>query len=170
MKVVFNNKYIQLFKFESFREFSNFKNNQIIPKKLELDEPYGNTYFCYISYDSLTQKKIFLISFCSYQFENNLNILIWQKDLIVLDTGANIYFINDNLHILASFKIITPLIGLYLTRENTLLILEEASVKLVDSSGQIIKSESFDLIEDFSLEDEVLSIKVNGEMKTFRLN
>ena len=110
------------------------------------------------------------MSFCSDEKEENLIFLFWDEyKLFVLDTGKNIYLINDTLNIVASFDISICLIGLYLTNKNNLLILEEASFKLINPKGQILMNESLDLIENFSIENGKLSIQTSEENKTFEL-
>lgn len=53
-----------------------------------------------------------------------------ESGLIVFDTGRKLYFIDDKLDIKHDFGITTPLISLYLTEENNLLVLEEISFKV----------------------------------------
>ncbi len=170
MKIIFNNMYIKSFKFESFREFSSFINNQK-GKTLSLEQSRGDIYYCYIFHHALTQEKLLMIHFCSDRMENNLSLLVWNNNkLIALDTGSNIYFINEEYNITTSFEITTPLIGLYQTNGNNLLILEEADLKLVTPNGHILKNESFDVIENFTIENNVISIKTNEKTMVFELS
>lgn len=170
MKIIFNNKYIEIFKMESFREFSIFVNNQNIKKKISLNEPYGDHYYCYIFYDSLTKEKSCIVDFHTDQPEKNLNLLIWKNtSFLVLDTGMNLYLIDNEFNVKTSFEILSPIIGLHITSGNNLLILEEASVRVIQSNGQIIKTELFDFIEDFNLQEDILSIKTNVGSKVFKL-
>ncbi len=136
-----------------------------------IEESYGDYYYCYIGYNSLSSEKLFTISFSSDEKEDNLNFLFWDKaGLIVFDTGRKLYFIDDKLDIKHDFEITLPLISLYLTEENNLLVLEEASFRVLNSAGQILKSEElFDLIIDFSLENNNLHIVTSDEERVFRL-
>ena len=85
------------------------------------------------------------------------------------DTGKNIYLIDETLNIKSSLEVSTPLIGLCLINKGKLLLLEEAYLRIVDCKGQIIKSELFDLIEDFSIKDNLLSIQTSAENKIIEL-
>jgi hypothetical protein len=143
----------------------------MVRKKIFIEESYGDYYYCYIGYNSLSSEKLFTISFSSDEKEDNLNFLFWDKaGLIVFDTGRKLYFIDDKLDIKHDFEITLPLIGLYLTEENNLLVLEEASFRVLNSSGQILKRELLDLIIDFSLENNYLHIvTIDGERVVFSL-
>nr|WP_320037131.1 hypothetical protein [uncultured Bacteroides sp.] len=170
MKQIVGNRYLKSYKFSSLQETSVFINNQKTSNFLSIDDTFGDNYFCYVCCHSLTRKKEFVLSFCSDEKEENLSFLFWNEyKLFVLDTGKNIYLINDTLNIVASFDISIYLIGLYLTNKNNLLILEEASFKLINPKGQILMNESLDLIENFSIENGKLSIQTSEENKTFEL-
>lgn len=169
MKFIFNNMYIESKMFESFRAFSHFIETQNV-KKLKLEESQGDKYYCYLGCDSLSQKKLFAVYFESNQKESDLNILVWnKKTLFVLDTGMYLYFIDEALNIKSVFEIFTPLIGLHITKGGNLLVLEEASVRLINDAGEILKSQLFDYIENFHIKDDQLSFQVNGEEKFFDL-
>lgn len=171
MKQIFENQYIKSFRFTSQRELSFFISNQNAVRVLSLDEYFGDYYYCYLGYHSLTGDKIFAITFSSDEVEDNLNLLFWtQSDLLVVDTGKNLYLINSDMSLRAVFEIITPLIGLYLTSKRELLILEEATLKLISIEGEVLKNELFDLIEDFSIENDNLSIQTSEEIKVFELS
>jgi hypothetical protein len=170
MKQVFKNRVIKAYVFNSYEELSTFKSNQQIPNFLELDNTFGNLYICYICYDSLTQKKIFSISFSSDSSEEQLFFYAWQESkLMVVDTGREIYLIDNELRIVASFDITSPLIGIHVTKPNNLLVLEEASLKLIDFEGKILMNSMFDLIEEFDINDNILSIRTAEESKQFEL-
>ncbi len=170
MKTVFNNKYVVSFSFDSWKELSSFVNNQGDVINLVIDESYGDKYYCYVCYDSLTSEKQFIISFSSDEKDNNLMFMYWNiKNIFIIYTGKYVNIINFNLEILASFDITTPLIGLYLTNENNLLILEEASFRLIKPGGQILKHELFNAIENFYIKDMKLYIKTDFENKFFLL-
>ncbi|MDJ1484209.1 hypothetical protein QNI16_27165 [Cytophagaceae bacterium YF14B1] len=170
MKYIFNNKYIKVFKFLSSTEMLLFIDNQNCENKLPLDNTYGDNYYSYILYHSLTGEKEFILSFSSDEKEENLNFLFWYEyNLFVLDTGSFIYLIDDTLHIKAYLEVTTPLIGIYLTTKNNLILLEEASFRIVSFEGEILKHELFDLIEDFSLENDQIYIKTSEGNKIFTL-
>jgi hypothetical protein len=169
MKFIVNNNYIKSYCFESYRDFSQFIEGQDI-KKLKLEESHGNKYYCYLGHDSLSQKKLFAICFESDKKESDLNLLVWNsKKLLVLDSGMNLFFVDDNLNVKFVLEMLTPLIGLHITKGDNLLVLEEDSARLISAEGDILKSESFDFIDDFSIENNLLYLQVNGEKKTFDL-
>lgn len=168
MKQVFNNSYIKAFKFTSSQEASTFASNQGAKKVLSIDDTFGDNHYCYVTYHSLTKQKQFVLSFSSDENEDNLIFLYWDS-LLVLDTGKNIYLIDESINIKASLEITTPLIGLYLVKKERLLVLEEAYMRMIDRNGDIVKAELFDLIEDFSIKDNLLSIQTSEENKVIEL-
>ena len=160
MKQIVKNRYLKVFKFSSTRDLETFLIEQNVKELLSIQDENEDNYYCCISYNSLTCEKQFVISFSSTKNEEDLNFLFWQEhDLFLLDTGKYVYLIDGKLAVIASFEITTHLMGLYLTNNNNLLILEEASLKLINSQGKIVKDEIFDLINDFSIKDDILSIK-----------
>ena len=117
----------------------------------------------------MTQEKLFSLSFSSDESEDNLNIMYWN-DLIVLDIGKIIYLIDDFLEIRSSIEITTPLVGLYVINDERLLVLKEAFVKVINNKGEVVRAELTDLIEDFSVKDNLLFIQTNEENKIIELN
>lgn len=168
MKQIINNQYLKVFSFCSFNESETFFANQNSKKKLFIENSFGDNYFCYVCYHTLTREKKFALSFCSDENDDKLNFLFWNNSLI-MDTGREIYFIDENLNIKVSFEITTPLIGFYLIDSENLLLLEEAYLRVINFKGEIVKSKLFDLIEDFSLENNLLSIQTIEENIVFKL-
>lgn len=143
--------------------------NQNCKVYLPIQDSDGDIYYCCILCHSLTGESQSAFSFTSYQEEENLNLLFWDnKKLLVLDNGKQIYLIDDSLTIRASFEITTPLIGLYLVGDK-LLILEEAFLRVVDSQGNVLECEVFDLIENFDLVGNTLFIQTNEGKRKFDL-
>ena len=169
MRQVIRNKYLKGFSFLSLREALTFLDNQGVNKNLSLEETFGENYYCYICYHSLTQEKLFSLSFSSDESEDNLNIMYWN-DLIVLDIGKKNYLIDDFLEIRSSIEITTPLVGLYAINDERLLVLEEAFVRVINNKGEVVRAELTDLIEDFSVKDNLLFIQTNEENKIIELN
>jgi hypothetical protein len=96
--------------------------------------------------------------------------LVWSEaQLIALDTGSNVYFLDQKYNIIASYTISTPLIGFYKTNNNNLLILEEAALKLITPQAIVLKNEIFDVIENFTIKNDKLFILTNGKTITFEL-
>jgi hypothetical protein len=170
MKQIVGNRYIKVFKFTSSQEVLIFLSNQETKNFLSIEDTFGNNYYCFVFYHSLTKEKQFVLSFSSDESEDNLNFLFWyEQKIFVFDTGKSIYLIDEKLSIKASFEITSPLIGLYLINKDNLLLLEEAFMRVIDYNGKILRSELFDLIDDFSIKDNVLSIQTSGESKVFEL-
>lgn len=158
MKQIIGNTYIKAFKFAASDEASTFADNQKAKNYLSVDDVLGESYYCYVGYHSLTREKQFVFSFSSDENEDNLNFLFWN-DLFILDTAKNIYLIDESLRIKAALEITTPLVGLYLVNRDKLLVLEEAYMRVINYEGEIVKAELFDLMEDFSIQDNLLSIQ-----------
>ena len=170
MKQIFRNQYLKSFRFSSPQEALFFVNNQNVKNQLSIEDTFGDNDYCYICYNSLTSEKKFLLTFSSDIDDDNLSFLFWEtQKVFVLDTGKNIYLIDDSLAIKASLEISISLVGLYLVDDDKLLILEEASFKVVNGKGQILLSESLDLIEDFSIKENILFIQTSDEHKIFKL-
>lgn len=168
MKQIIQNKYLKGFRFSSSGEALIFLNNQKANNSLSLENTFGDNYYCYVCYHSLTKEKLFTLSFSSDENEDNLSFLPWNN-CFVMDTGKSIYLIDEFLCIKTSLDITTPLVGLYIINNEKLLILEEAYMRVIDYNGQIVKSELFDLIENFSIKDNVLSIQTSEENKVIEL-
>jgi hypothetical protein len=168
MKQIIENRYLKEFKFSSSKEALIFFNNQKAKRSLSIDDTFGENYYCYVCYHSLTKDKQFVLSFSSDESEDNLNFLLWHS-LLVLDTGKCVYLIDENLKIKSSFEVTTPLIGFFVINDEKLLLLEEAYMRIVDNKGQTIKSELFDQIEDFSIKGNLLSIQTGEENKLIKL-
>ena len=170
MKQIIRNRYLMVFTFLSFQEMKVFLNHQGTKNVLSLDETFGDNYLCYVCYHSLTGEKQFVLSFSSNENEGNLNFLFWDEHkMYVLDTGQRIYLIDDRLNTVASFEITTSLVGLYLLNADTLLLLEEAYFRTVDFKGEILKSESLDLILDFKIKNNQLFIQTSKAKQNFFL-
>lgn len=171
MKVIYNNTLISLLVTKSYREFVEQITKQETNKIVALNENNnGIYYYCILGKDSLTQQNMFSMTFSSDCEESNICFLIWDK-LFIVSTGSAIYFVHsERIEIETSFNFFAPLVGLHLTKGNNLLILEELSYKVVSCKGEIVMESQFDdIIEDFNLKDEILSLKINSECVTVTL-
>lgn len=168
MKQIIENKYLKGFKFSSEDAALTFFNNQKAERSLSIEDTFGDNFYCYICYHSLTREKQFALFFSSDESEDNLNFLFWNK-MLVLDTGKNICLIDESLSIKTSIETTTPLVGLYLISNEKLLVLEEAYMRVVNYNGDIVQAELFDLIEDFSIKDNLLSIQTSEGNKVLEL-
>jgi len=168
MKQIVANKYLKVFSFSSSNEAMTFYRNQEASRTLTIEDTYGDNYYCCVCYHSLTREKQFVLSFASNQNEEHLSFLFWN-DVFVVDTGEGVFLIDENLQIKAAFEINISLIGLYMISDNRLLILEEASFKIINREGLILENESLDLIENFSIKDDLLSIQMDGRIKDIKL-
>jgi len=65
MKQIFNNSYLKSFKFSSYQEVEEFLDSQKSKCALALKETFGNNYFCYVCYHSLTRDVLFTLTFSS---------------------------------------------------------------------------------------------------------
>jgi len=170
MKLIVENKYIKTFSFRTYQESSTFVDKQEAKFKLSLNETYGDNFICYVCYDSLTQQKLFAISFESDEDLDNLNLLTWiENRLLVLDSGKRIYVIDDSLNIVSSLEITTPLVGLHVINRDSLLVLEEASMRIINPEGVVLKSELFDLMENFTIANDILFVNTSDGNKAFDL-
>lgn len=170
MKIIFENKYIKQYRFNNETEYRTFINNQDCNKKLILESLGKEFWYCYVGHDSLTSEKLFIISFNSDLSQDNLFFLYWGKsNLIVFDDGNKVFIIDENMKIIVTHAVVTALIGFHITESNYLLILEEATMKLLTSNGTVFKTEHFDLLEDYHIKDVQLHITTNNATKIIPL-
>lgn len=170
MKYIFNNIYIKVLSFESFGKYCRYIDG-IPGKKFHLEGSYGDKYYTFLVKDSLSQENLFIYSFQSDYSKNDLAVLFWEKaGLIVLHTGTYLYFIDRSWSVKFSFEISTVLIGFHITKDANLLIMQEASITLINSDGKKIKAANFDLIENFRLEEETLFLFADEEQFEFKLS
>ena len=170
MRQIVNNRFLKSFTFNSHEELSKFTDNQEVNKSLWIDDYIGNQYICYVCCDSLTSEKIFHLSFSSDRHESELNFLFWdQSKLLVVESNSQVNLIDEDLTILSSLEITSPIIGFHVTNMNNLLVLAETSMRLVDFEGRVLMWEVFDLVEEFSLDENTLRIKTVEESKSFIL-
>lgn len=157
MKHIIQNRYFKGTSFLSSEEALIFLNSQETNRKISLDETFGDNYYCYVCCHALTQEKLFALSFSSDEREDNLIFLYWNN-LIVLYTGKNIYLIDEVVNIKVSLEITTSLVGLYVINDERLLVLEEASIRIINSKGEVVKNKLTAFIENFTIKDNVLRI------------
>lgn len=143
-------------------------NYSLINCKLNLEDDFGEFYYCYIICDSLTKIEQSMILFSSNELEGSLNLLFWEKS-IVLDSGSRLYLLDKDLSVINSIKYNSFLIGIHLFANQKLLILEEDGFRVVDKTFNLIKQELFDLIEDYSINNSKLYIKTKSEQVEFQM-
>lgn len=160
MRQIVQNSYIKGFRFHSLTEASTFINTQKISKSVLVNDTYGDNYYCYVCYHALSREKLFALYFGSDEDESNFNFLFWD-DLLVFDTGKDLYIIDQSLSVVQVLEITTPLIGLYQIGIERLLLLEEGYLRIINRRGEILNDRLFDLIEDFSIKDNLLFIHTN---------
>ncbi len=165
MKIICHNLWISFFVTKSYREFTDQVIAKKVDKNIDLDkDKNGIYYYCIWGKDSLTQENKFSVTFSSDYDENSISFLVWDK-LFILSTGAELFFIDSNsMEIKCLFAFFTPLIGLHITKDNNLVVLEELSCKILSCEGKIIKEYQFkDTIEDFYLKEDCLNITIADE-------
>jgi hypothetical protein len=168
MRHIIENRFLKAFTFSSMSELSTFVNSQKAERILSIENALCERYYCYICYHSLTLEKQFVISFGSSESEENLNFMFWGN-LLLLDTGEDVYLIDETLKVRATFDITTPLVGLYLINDENILLLQEAYLRVINKEGEMIKRELFDLMEDFNIKGNILSIQTSEEAKVIVL-
>jgi hypothetical protein len=169
MRQIFQNRFLRSYQFSNAVEQTAFIQRVSATRVLSIEESDGQNPICCVGRNSLTHEAEFVLSFRSDSSEEYLNFLFWDGTM-VLDTGKTVYLIDEKLSIIASLDITTPLIGLYLVTKEKLLLLEEAYLRVIDHDGHVLKSEIFDLIEEFSVDDGVLAVKTNEESRSINLN
>lgn len=169
MKQIFQNRFLRSIQFSNSGEELAFLKQVPVERVLSIDLDDGQNPICYIGYDSLTQSIEFVLSFRSESNEEDLNLIFWQ-DRIIFDSGRLVFFVSNELELKASLELTTPLIGFHLVSDNELLILEEAFLRVVNKNGLILRSESFDLITETTLEKNRLVLQTERGQRTLYIN
>ena len=159
MKQIINNRYLKSASFNSYDELNKYVTSLKVKNGLNLQDTFGENYYCYTSIDSLTSENEFYITFSTDEKEEYLSVLLWDTaNLFLLNSGTKLYFITCDLTIIGSFEITSPLVGLYVLTNDRILILEETTLRVVNSNGKIDREELFDLMLNFHMEGNRLSI------------
>ncbi len=115
MKQIFKNQYLESISFKSNIELNKYITNSKLRNGLNLNESFGDYFYCYLFRNSLTSDNEFYISFSTDEKEKKLNLLFWDfMKIYILDTGVKVYFIRYQLTILKSLDITSSLVGLYM--------------------------------------------------------
>lgn len=169
MKQILNNRYIKSISFQNKNGLDLFLNNNKVSKQLFIDTAYEDKYhYSLICHHSLLDEIEFILSFNSDN--DSFDILFWETtSQLVLYTGTNLYLINEKLEIQTHLEYLSPLIGLYITPLNNLVIFEELSLKIMNFKGEIITNENFDLVENYEMKDDKLYIHTEEGMKIIKI-
>jgi hypothetical protein len=162
MKQIERNSYFRSFDYNTEHEALMFVKNLNTLKHLHLSESFGDRYFCYVNYDCITKEKQFVISFGTYEKSDNLKLMWWNKSLLV-DTGSEIYLIDENLHIKVKLDIYASFIGFFLINESMCLCLGEINLWIINMEGEILRSESYHLINSLEFSENDLTIKAENK-------
>lgn len=171
MNLIVKNLYVKEYCFHSFREQSSFLNNLKSQKQLVLENTFGEFYYCYVFYNSITQENEFTLSFCSDFIEENINICFWgNKNNVIISFDSYIYIIdNKKGQVVKEIGLTSPLIGLYQIDDNKMLVLEEAYIRTVNPYGEIVQDMTTDLIEDFNIQDGILYVFADNNKYIYKL-
>lgn len=171
MKFVVGNSYIKSYEFSNALEMEYFIKNQNI-LKLTLVENFGENNYCYVFHDALTHEKKSLLSFSSDEKEDDIYILFWfEYGVWIVCTGKFIYIIDDKMQIKIVLEVLTPLVGMYLLpHKKHVLILEEASVRVIDHHGEVLKNEKIGFVNRMSIQEGFLSIYTDEGVYNMDIN
>lgn len=165
MKQIVDNLLIDIIKFDNSQKANLFLNTQLELRALDLEETYGDNYYCFILSDSLTLERRHVITFFA-DSEDDINLLFWYKyKILIINIGNEVYLIKNFSERIGHYSIQTPLVGLSIIDDDCLLILEECSSTLISPKGDIIRHQNFSFIENFYLRDNTLILKTDdGEV------
>lgn len=171
MKINCNNIIIETIAFRKDINLKDFlyKEQNIVLS--EIKDTYGNNHSAITLSDSLSKIIYFKCGFSSEKAIDNSNIIISKKyNRLIIDVDDWLFIISVTTgEVISKFHLMTPLIGLHY-RNDKILILEEVGVKIVDFEGQMIQEITFDLLENYKLDNNILSIKTfEGELNSFKL-
>lgn len=171
MKIIVKNLYIKEYCFDSFREQVLFLDNINSPKQLVLENTYGELYYCYVFYNSITQEKDLILSFSSDSTIENINICFWtNENIVIMSFDSSIYFIdNKECRVIEEIGLTSPLIGIYQINDNKVLVLEEAYIRTINSNGKIIQDMKTELIENFTIQDHILYVMAENNKYIYEL-
>jgi hypothetical protein len=168
MKQIFNNRYLECIRFGSTQELKQYWAAQDI-RKISIDEMSGEFLQCYIIRNGLTESKEGVIFFSSDIDVDKLIVLFYGNDFVVLENGKSIYMIDFNLAIRWVIEISSPLISLFVTKVQNLLILEEGSVREINYLGKVLQSKLLDLVENHHLENDILTLETESSVVKYKL-
>lgn len=171
MKIIVANLYVREYCFGSFREQTLFLDNINSQKQLVLENTYGELYYCYVFYNSVTHEKEFALSFSCDFIKDNILICFWtNKNIVIISFDSSIYFIDSKeCRVIEEIGLTSPLIGVYQINDNKILILEEAYIRTVNSYGKIVQDMKTDLIEDFNIQDDILYVFAESNKYIYKL-
>lgn len=171
MKQIFKNQYLKSVCFNSSGELIDYLGKIKVQSQVDLNDTFGDYHYCYLFVNSLTQVNEFCITFSTDETEENLSILFWsEKNLLILNSGARIHFVSWLARIIASVEISSPLVGLQLLNNKKLLILEETTLRVVGSDGNIEQEQLFDLMTNFRLEGSKLTVITDENTQVYLLD
>lgn len=158
MNIIVDNYRVKEFFFRTFPEQRTFLNNLDNSQILELEDTFGDYYYCYIFCNSITGEKKIVLSFSCDLTPDEISVCFWSgKKIVLLYLGQCFYLIdyNDNL-IIKSIDATSPIIGFYQINNDNMLILEETYIRTINTNGDILKKMTTDLIVDYYIKNNNL--------------
>jgi hypothetical protein len=137
-------------------------------KKFFVETSCGSCNYTFIWCHALTQNELYMVCFSSFEKQENLKIVSWGEKHI-FETGKEMFILDKTFSIIATYEFTSPLIGFYVINKNYILALEEVYLRVIGSDGAVIKSENIDFIDDFTLDNGILTLKSDGIEKRYDL-
>lgn len=157
MNTIVDNYRVREFFFRTFPEQRTFLNNLDNSQILELEDTYGDYYYCYIFCNSITGEKKIVLSFSCDLTPDENSVCFWSgKKIVLLYLGQCLYLIDYNNLTIKPIDLTSPIIGFYQIDNNNMLILEETYIRTINTNGDILKKMTTDLIVDYYIKNNNL--------------
>ena len=167
MNTIVDNYRVREYFFRTFQEQRTFLNNLDNSQILELEDTYGDYYYCYIFCNSITGEKKIVLSFSCDLTPDEISVCFWSgKKIVLLYLGQCLYLIDYNNLTIKPIDLTSPIIGFYQIDNNNMLVLEETNIRTINTKGEIIKEMTTDLIVDYYIKNHYCPLKIaNSSLK-----
>lgn len=157
MNTIVDNYRVREYFFRTFPEQRTFLKNLDNSQILELEDTYGDYYYCYIFCNSITGEKKIVLSFSCDLTPDEISVCFWSgKKIVLLYLGQCLYLIDYNNLTIKPIDLTSPIIGFYQIDNNNMLVLEETNIRTINTKGEIIKEMTTDLIVDYYIKNNNL--------------
>ena len=157
MNTIVDNYRVREYFFRTFPEQRTFLKNLDNSQILELEDTFGDYYYCYIFCNSITGEKKIVLSFSCDLTPDEISVCFWSgKKIVLLYLGQCLYLIDYNNLTIKPIDLTSPIIGFYQIDNNNMLVLEETNIRTINTKGEIIKEMTTDLIVDYYIKNNNL--------------
>ena len=112
MNTIVDNYRVREYFFRTFPEQRTFLKNLDNSQILELEDTYGDYYYCYIFCNSIIREKKIVLSFSCDLTPDEISVCFWSgKKIVLLYLGQCLYLIDYNNLTIKPIDLTSPIIG-----------------------------------------------------------